>query len=102
MKEINTQIFMRSPFRSFNNPHEEEVTHLYMKPPLLTSNKLQYMQKHNLVDHRELTEKFRQPEFHKHKVLISTLGSVQLIKPPRYSPINSRNKMDFKNFNMYL
>lgn len=103
LKEINTQIFMRSPFRSFHNPHEEDVAHLYMKPPLLLpSKKLPYTQKHNLVDHRELTEKFRQPDFHKHKVLISTLGSVQIMKPPRYSPINSRNKMDFKNYNMYL
>jgi hypothetical protein len=95
---------MRTPFRSFHSPHEEDVAHLYMKPPLLLPSKkhLPYTQKHNLVDHRELTEKFRQSNFHKPKVLISTIGSVQLVKPPRYSPINSRNKMDFKNYNMYL
>ncbi len=75
-----------------------------MKPSLALSTKnLPYLKKHTIIDHREINEKFRQSDYHKHKVLVSTMGSVQLLKPPRYSPINKRNKnIDFKTYNTYM
>ena len=75
-----------------------------MKQSLALSTKnLPYLKKHTMIDHREINEKFRQADYHKHKVLVSTMGSVQLLKPPRYSPINQRNKnIDFKTYNTYM